>query len=218
MDVRSLFKERDLEAIRAAATSAEARTSGEIVAYVVGQCDRYEGARYRAIAGAAVLAALAAGTLHATGDFWGGWGLFWISLPVAVAAVLAHVVVTVWPALRRALILEGTLERRVAQRAAAAFLEEEVFNTRDRTGILIFLALFEHRVLVLADSGIRAKVPETEWKLIADELAGGIRDQRPAEALIAALARCGKLLEEQGVERRVDDRDELSNAVRLRYE
>jgi putative membrane protein len=203
VDVRSLFKERDLEAIRAAASSAEARTSGEIVAYVVGQCDRYEGARYRAIAGAAVLAALAAGTLHATGDFWGGWGLFWISLPVA---------------LRRALILEGTLERRVAQRAAAAFLEEEVFNTRDRTGILIFLALFEHRVLVLADSGIRAKVPESEWKLIADELAGGIREHRPAEALITALARCGRLLEEQGVERRVDDRDELSNAVRLRYE
>lgn len=218
MDVRSLFKERDLEAIRAAAASAEARTSGEIVAYVVGQCDRYHGARYRAVAGAAVLAALAAGTLHASGGFWGGWGLFWITLPVALAAVLAHVAVELSPALRRALVPEATLERRIAQRAASAFLAEEVFNTRDRTGILIFLALFEHRVVVLADSGIKAKVDEGEWKSIADELAAGIRDQKPAEALTRALDRCGQLLEASGLARREDDHDELSNALRLHHE
>ena len=38
--------------------------------------------------------------------------------------------------------------------AMAAFVEEEVFSTRDRTGILLFLSLFEHRVVVLGDSGI----------------------------------------------------------------
>lgn len=204
--------------IRTAAASAEARTSGEIVAYVVGQCDRYEEARYRAIAGAAVLAALAAGTLHASGGYWGGWGLFWITLPVTLAAVLAHFLVLLFPAVRRALVAEAVLERRVARRAAVAFLEEEVFNTRERTGILIFLALFEHRVVVLADSGIKAKVAESEWKSIADELAAGIREKRPAEALAGALARCGLLLEQQGVTRRADDSDELSNALRLRHD
>ena len=43
---------------------------------------------------------------------------------------------------------------RVAARAERAFLEHEVFATRDRTGILVFLSIFERRVVVQSTAGI----------------------------------------------------------------
>lgn len=214
--VSRLFSPSDLAAIRAAAAVAEARTGGELVVYVVGRCDPYTDARFRAAGGAAVLAALAAGLVHQAGEHWGGSGLLWIGLPVVAAAVAAYALTALLPALQRWLTDEAVLDRRVGQRAAEAFLEEEVFATRDRTGVLLFLAAFEHRVLVLADSGIRAMVPGAEWRSIADDLAAGIRHGRQAEALIEAIGRCGRLLEERGVGRRDDDRDELANEPRLR--
>lgn len=209
------FSPSEQAAIGAAAAAAEARTGGEIVAYVVGRCDAYTGARFRAAAGAAVLAAMAAGLAHQAGEYWGGAGLLWISLPVAAAATVAYALTALVPTLQRWLTSDATLERRVAQRAAEAFLEAEVFATRDRTGVLLFLALLEHRVLVLADSGIKAQVPAQEWRSIADDLAAGVRAGRPAAALIEAIGHCGRLLEERGIARRDDDRDELPDAPRL---
>jgi putative membrane protein len=120
------------------------------------------------------------------------------------------------PPLRRLLVPRDVLERRVAMRAEAAFLEEEVFDTRDRSGILIFLALFEHRAIVLGDSGINQVVPQAEWKSIVDDLIAGIRAGNAPGALVAAVERCGRLLEERGVRIRPDDQDELPDAPRVR--
>jgi putative membrane protein len=103
-------------------------------------------------------------------------------------------------------------------RAAAAFLEAEVFATRDRTGVLIFLALFEHRVVVLADSGIAARVEPGAWKGISDRLAAGIREGRAAAALIEAIGACGRLLAERRVERRPDDVSELPDHLRTSHD
>ena len=57
--------------------------------------------------------------------------------------------------------------------------EEEVFSTEDRTGILLLLSLFEHRVVVLGDAGIKAKVGEGE------KLFGSIGSADIAEELAA---------------------------------
>jgi putative membrane protein len=44
--------------------------------------------------------------------------------------------------------------------AQALFLEHELFNTGMRTGVLMLVAAFEHRVVVLADRGLRAQLPD----------------------------------------------------------
>ena len=75
----------------------------------------------------------------------------WIALPPAAGAALGWLAALFLPDLRRALVPAEALAARVHQRATQAFVEEDVFRTRDRTGILIFISLFEHRVVVLAD-------------------------------------------------------------------
>ncbi|MCB1057629.1 MAG: hypothetical protein KDD11_19180 [Acidobacteria bacterium] len=213
-----MFSAADREAIRRAATEAETRTSGEIVPFVVNRCDGYEEASWKLAALAAMAAAAVAGAIHVEGGFWGGLGVLWMTLPVVAAGVLGYLAALFWPALRRRLVPPEVLEQRVHQRAMQAFLEEEVFATRDRTGVLLFLSLFEHRVVVLGDAGINAQVEPGDWAGITARLAVGIRRGRAAAALVEAIAEVGALLEEKQVEIRPDDIDELSDELRIRNE
>ena len=214
--IRQQFSDADLERIGEAARAAELRTSGEVVAYLVNRVDNHDEAVWKgATLGALGLAAVG-GFGHMFGGFWGGSLVLWMTLPAFVGAAVGYLLANFVPAIERGLIAAENLERRVRLRAESAFLDEEVFDTRDRTGILIFLALFEHRALILADSGIHQKVEEDEWQALVSSLVGGIRADRTVDALVDTIGKCGDLLEERGVARRADDVDELSNAPRLK--
>jgi putative membrane protein len=152
--------------------------------------------------------------VHRWSSLWGIPLFYWIVVPPLIGGALGYLVAAFVPPLRRFLAGEEVLEVRTRRRAAVAFLEQEVFRTRDRTGILLFLSLFEHRVVLLADSGIHAKVEEERWEAITRRVAEGIRSGRPGPALVEAIRECGELLERHGVERRADDRDELANELR----
>ena len=78
-----------------------------------------------------------------------------------------------------------------AARAAQAFVSEEVFNTCDRVGVLIFLSIMEHRVVVLGDS---AQEPATVAGLRALPAAaarprGGLRAAIPDSTAIIGVVR-----------------------------
>jgi putative membrane protein len=183
---------------------------------VVGVCDDYRETGWKA----AVIGGLVGGggglALHQLGGFWGGSLWVWFVLPLVIVAAAGVVATLLSDGLRRLLIGEAVLDLRARRRASEAFLEEEVFATRDRTGILIFVALFEHRVVVLGDSGINGAVPDGVWDRVVENLIAGIKAGRPAEAMIAAITECGRLLEEHRLEIRPDDTDELPNELRVR--
>jgi putative membrane protein len=213
--LEKLFSATDQEAIRQAVSRAEARTGGEVVPYVVQASGSYTGAPWRGAALLAVLATLGAAMVHTLVGVWGGSPWLWGVLPAGAGVVLGLGLSRVFPAVRRWWIPTFQVEEQVEFRAAAAFVEAEVFNTRDRTGVLLFISLFEHRVLVLADSGIHARVAQDAWDHIATDLASGIKAGRLVPALLEAIDAVGRLLEAKGVERRADDENELADGVRL---
>lgn len=215
MDPRSFFSSSDLEAIREATAEAERRTSGEIVPVVVGTCDDYDDAAWKAAAFGALTGSLLTAGIYTAGGFWLSPPWLWILAPSAVGAAVAYLLARLLPGFRRAMVDRDTLDLRVERRAKQAFLDEEVFATRERTGILIFLALFERRVVVLGDEAINRAVDQAEWQEIVDHLVEGIRSGAPGPALVAAIGDCGRLLEEHGVEIRPDDIDELADGLRM---
>ncbi len=215
MRINDLFSEDDLRSIRDATTAAESRTGGEIVPYIVERVLDKDEARWRGAALGALGAALVAGLVNALGGFWGGYGVWWITLPAVIGSGLGYVLAGI-DVVGRRLIPVDQLERGARLRAESAFLEEEVFNTRDRTGILVFLALFEHQAVILADEGIHRRVPKDEWLHLVDDLVAGIKAGRAPEALSETVTRCGNVLERYGVKLRPDDEDELSDAPRIR--
>ena len=214
--IEKLLSEADREAITAATRGAEGKTSGEIVPYVVVACDEYDDAAWKGAALGALAAAALSGLAHWITGSWGGAGLAWTTLPVAAGAAIGFVLADRVGLVTRWLVSDDTLELRARRRAMQAFLEEEVFSTRERTGILVFMAMLERKVVILADSGINARVRQDEWNDIVADLVEGIRKGTPADALVAAIHRCGELLERRGVEIRADDSDELTDRPRLR--
>jgi len=209
-----LFSAEDLAAIRAATSEAEGLTAGEVVPYSVDRCDDYADAVWRAATLGALGATLVVGLVHWRLDAW-GVGVTWLLATPFMGAALGFLAAQ--PArIRRLLVAGAELERKTRLRAEAAFLEEEVFATRERTGILIVMALFERRVVILGDAGINAQVAPGEWEAIAARLAAGIREGRPAAALVEAIQACGKILEERRVAWRPDDRNELADGLRIR--
>ncbi|HSL82937.1 MAG TPA: hypothetical protein VLF66_09180 [Thermoanaerobaculia bacterium] len=212
---RSLFSPSDLARIEAAVGEAEARSRGEIVVAAVPASGRYAGAVW---AGACLgsLAALTGLVLaHWLTDLWGLGSPPWALLAAAGGAVLGYLAVAASDGLKRRLTADEVMARQVDVAARAAFVDHEVFATRDRSGVLIFLSLLEHRVEVLADSGIEAHVAPGEWDGIVAGIVRGVREGRPADALVEAVGRCGEILDRRGLERRADDRDELPDRLRL---
>lgn len=216
--MKEWLSSEDLERIRQAVAEAERRTSGEIVPYVVPRSDTYEG---RAWKGAGIAAALALAFTAVVFQFYEGWGLAWLhtgwgtaTLTLAAGMVGGLLSAFVSP-LGRVLTGRECMTRTVHRRAMKAFVEEEVFATRERTGVLIFVSLWEHRIEVIGDAGINARVSTDEWTDMVARIRDGVRSGHFADGLIDAIGMCGTLLEGSGVERRDDDSNELSDALRV---
>lgn len=210
-----LLSAADLAEVQAATTAAEAKTSGEIVPYLVEQADEHLDGRFRAALLGAVFATVLAGVVHESFELWGPPIFFWMVVPAWIGALTGYFACRLLPGLLRTLVPKDVIEARVLRRAEVAFLHEEVFKTRDRTGVLIFLALLEHRALILADAGIHRAVPKERWVELAQSLAAGIRDGRAKEALLATIEACGELLTLHRIDIRPDDTNELPDAPRV---
>ncbi|HVT61152.1 MAG TPA: hypothetical protein VHR45_22505 [Thermoanaerobaculia bacterium] len=208
------FSAADAENIRRAVEVAEAESAGEIVPYVVAASDPYPGAVWKGAAFGALFSALVAWAFHRWGGFWGGRDFFWMVLPPAAGGALGFAGVDLVPPLRRWLAGAELIELRTRQRAAAAFVEQEIFRTAGRTGILLFLSLFERRVVVLADSGIHARVEDGEWGAVVSRIVEGIRRGAPGAALAVAIQDCGDLLVRHGLPRPAARGNELADDLR----
>ena len=207
------FTQADLDAIRAAVSEAEKRTSGEIVPYVVDQSDEYASAAWKGAALGAILAPLVALAIHRWSSIWGIPVDWWIALPAPVGGALGYLL-SLLPPVRRWMVGEEILEARTRRRAAVAFLDQEVFRTENRTGILLFVSLFERRVVVLGDSGINRQVEAPQWEAVVATVVAGIRSGRPGAALADGIRQCGELLARFGVAIQPDDSNELPDELR----
>jgi putative membrane protein len=109
---------------------------------------------------------------------------------------------------------------RAARRAVAYRVAMEQFNTRgiaqtkDRTGILIFVSLAERYARIIADEGIAARVPQSQWQGAIDTLVAHMRDGRIADGFITAIDVCGNELATH-FPRTDANRDELRNRIYL---
>jgi putative membrane protein len=132
-----------------------------------------------------------------------------------VGGALGGLVPNFSDAVRRSLVSRKELDETCRQRAENAFLEEEIFNTRHRTGIMIFISFFEHEVVVMADRGISKVVEQKEWDKIVAALVAHIRSGKIVEGVEAGIKRCGEILLEKGFVKTDDDINELRDDLRF---
>jgi putative membrane protein len=219
MKLKDKFNESDLQRIKQSVKEAEDKISGEIVPVIVERSGNYTLALYKS---ALVFATLGfvfmivfdrylvtdpSNTLYYDPIF-----IFFVVISSGLLGVLLAILSD---PLKRLFISRNHFEECTRIGAEAAFLEEEVFNTRHRTGIMIFISFFEHKVIVMADRGISKVVEQREWDALVSSLVNLIREGKAVEGIEAGIKRCGEILLEKGFHKTADDINELRDDLRI---
>lgn len=215
MSLRKTFTDAELERIKAAVRQAEATISGEIVPVMVSKSGYYTIANYK---GSLWVAFMVFAFIVIFDRFVPSLAVYdplLIFLLVLLAGVVGGVAPNFSDDLRRMLVTQRHMDHATRQRAENAFLEQEVFNTRHRTGIMIFISFFEHEVIIMGDQGISKVVEQKVWDKLVQDLTTQLRKGKTVEGLEATIKRCGEILLGKGFKKTADDVNELRDDVRL---
>ena len=207
------MSQADHARISAAIQTAEARTSGEIFFVLAREASTYRDVTLLWAAGAAFVLPLALIPFGFDASWIPGMATGWDAAHLAgrgtetsqslaaFALVQAAVFVFVYAALRLAPLRRLTTPRairraRVRKAALHQFLAHGLHVTEERTGVLIFAALGDHQVEVIADTGIHSRVDQSVWAEAVEALTDGLAENRLADGFEAAIALVGGVLAE----------------------
>lgn len=203
----------DQARVAAAIGKAELTTAGEISCVVAPEVSDYRETPLAWAAGAALV-------LPAIGLFLGfrpqtlteligGWTIghaaamgptvFWaLSTYIVLQAIvfIATALLVSIPPVKRALTPKAVKIERVHDAALQQFVARSLHSTAGRTGVLLFVALAEHRAEVIADEGVYAVAPHEVWDSVVARVIDGVKRGRLADGLVAAIERAGEILAE----------------------
>ncbi|MEM1025944.1 MAG: hypothetical protein AAF627_14100 [Myxococcota bacterium] len=199
-----MLSEGEQKRVSEAVAAVEERTAGEIVVQVVAASDAYAGPRLWAavLAGAGLAEAVLLLVPSLSSQY---------DLLIAAAASLSLWWVSAWPSVLRFVVSKEQRATAVHRRAKEAFLDAAVFRTRDRSGVLILVSMLEHKVEILADDGIHARMGVDGWTQHVRSIVEGVRSGSLTAGLEKAIAGIGEELA-AAFPPRPDDVDELPNA------
>lgn len=206
MNAEKFFTSDEQDRIQRAVISAEQKTAGEIVPMLVTSSDRYAEVEMTGLAFGLALGTFAAFIIHDP------WALIHSQLLWPLAGAVFGFIFCRLPPIKRRLISKDRIAEALHLRSLAAFTGQGLHHTRAETGILIFVSLLEHRVVVLADRGIHTKVQPGTWDEVVRIVTAGLKSGKPCDAFCKAIERCGAILA-QHFPRSPDDKDELSNRL-----
>jgi len=132
-------------------------------------------------------------TIGVSGEFL-TWEIL-ISYGFAQVIVFAFVYTLIrFTGLKLFLTPKATRNRKAHQKAMEQFYARGLHLTQGQTGVMIFCALEEHFVDVIADAGIYAKVDKSLWNDTVAALLKHVKDGDLTSGFEAAVEKCGEAL------------------------
>ncbi|MBK7876159.1 MAG: hypothetical protein IPJ77_10455 [Planctomycetes bacterium] len=186
----SVLGERDQAAVHAALLDAEKRTVGEIVPVVLERSDDHAGARWAC----ALVTLLVFSFLLEAHLSW--MQPHWLLLEQLGFGALGYGLAWLLPDLQRTFVSEGRATEMAEEQALLEFHRLGLHRTEARTGVLLFVSLFERRVIVLGDEGIASKVGQEHWEATREHVLSGIRRGSLAHGLVEGIRTSGQVLAE----------------------
>lgn len=205
------FSDEDRTAVHRAVAEAERKTVGEILPVVVERSDPHPGADWLA----ALCCVLIGSSLLAP---WLPWNrpVFLLLAQLALGGVgfgLARLL----PDFKRLFILDNRATTVAEEQAFQEFYAHRLHKTEAATGVLVFVSLLEHRVVLLADEGIDAKADAKFWADTDDAILDGIRRGSLRDGLVDGIGRAGECLS-RNFPWKEGDRNEIPDRVIVRRE
>ena len=90
--------------------------------------------------------------------------------------------------------IENHCRGNVEKRSLVVFNKLKLNQTQLRNGVLIYLAVRDHKFAILGDEGINNTVEDTFWNDVRDMMAREFKQGRFAEGLERGILRCGEKL------------------------
>jgi putative membrane protein len=201
--VMKFLTEQEKQKISDAIRDAESRTSGEIVTVIAQAADDYF---YIPTLWAGLLALLTPSIL--------------LMIPVEMEYLLIYAIQVLvfvfatmlfrWAPLKMALVPKAVKYRRASRLAHEQFIEQGLHQTKNRNGLLIFVAVSERYVEIMADQGINDQVQKDTWIEIVAEFVGQVRQGKITDGFLQAIDKAGSILQEHFPIEPVD-KNELPN-------
>jgi putative membrane protein len=205
MSEGDFFSDEAKRASAASVRNVEAQTSAEIVVAVRKHSGSYGVLAYHFGAGLAALVVL---VLLVAPDVY---SVEAIALDALLAFALGALCAANFDTLRRLLSRSATLTQNVNRAARAAFFDLGISRTSGRSGILVYVSLFERRCSVLPDVGIEPARLQPGWLDASRGLEQAVK-RRDLQAFHSALESLGPLLG-RTYPRAEDDVNELPDEV-----
>ena len=207
------FTPEDHARISKAIAAAEANTSGEIFCVISRQVSTYRDIRMAWAAAASLVLPAILIPLGLSGD-WFGFSSDWQVAHVAsqsdevnralTAYALAQVITFIGvyliskiPPVGLLMVPQRIRRSRVRRVALQQFMAHGLHATVDRTGVLIFAAMADHEVEVIADTGIYTKTRPEFWGETVAALISHIKKGDPITGMETAIGLCGQALAEK---------------------
>ncbi|MEO9803996.1 MAG: hypothetical protein ABJF04_12135 [Reichenbachiella sp.] len=209
------FSEADKQLVKEAVRELEQKTAGEMVVYFARSSDSYLMACWKL---AGVFLTLYLSLIAVLSYLWllpASASVLSICLLGIVTFLVGFAIPYFLHSLRVSFTPNEVVGHRVLTKARDIFLQEQVFDTGDRIGILIYISELEHQVQVLGDSGINAKIQQNDWNEILGLVIEGIKTNQPAQGIANAIKKCEALLLDNGFTNVVKPDNELSDDMRI---
>jgi putative membrane protein len=174
---------------------AEKRTGAQIVLAVIERSDSYAELPWKAFALGSSIAGLLVTLINASLQliFSGSGVLLAVVTVLSTGAGFALLSIFV-PDFARMFLRVHRTEVETRQYAESLFLSREMFATRKRKSVLLLVSLFERRVVVLPDSGLKEKMNQQAIENIIGHMRPYLSTGRTAQALKAGLEKLEEIL------------------------
>ncbi len=97
-------------------------------------------------------------------------------------------------------------------RAVYVFNKLKMYKTKDRNGVLIYIAWKAHKFAIIGDSGINAVVPENFWNVALELLGANLRSGENTAGICKTIELAGEKLKSY-FPIKSDDTNEQSNEI-----
>lgn len=169
--------------------SAEKMTGAQVVLAVIEKSDSYAELPWKAFALGAAGTGLAVAMLDFLHSSWAtSLSLFFGVTTTLIGGAVCALLCVALPGFARLFLDAHRAEVETRQYAESLFLSREVFATRKRTGILLLVSLFEQRVVLLPDTGLRRRLNADALQGIVNRMTTPLAAGQVGRALEAGLA------------------------------
>lgn len=100
----------------------------------------------------------------------------------------------------------------VLDRAAQMFAQLNMHKTEARNGVLIYMAVKDHKFAIIGDAGINAKVEEDFWDITKEKMLKHFKSGDLTQGLVEGILCAGERLKEHFPYQK-NDKNELSDDI-----